>query len=53
MAIKGGVADAGSACDVVEARSGAVARESLLGHLKDAFSVALRVGARLAGRLRW
>ena len=53
VAIEGGVADAGSACDFVEARSGAIACENLLGHLKDALAVALRVGAGFAGRRGW
>ena len=53
MAIEGGVTDAGSACDVVEARSCAVAREDLLGYLKDTFAVALRIGAGFTGRRWW
>ncbi len=53
VAIEGGVADAGSACDVVEAGGCAVAGEDLLGYLKDALAVALRVGAGLAGGRGW
>jgi hypothetical protein len=53
VAIEGGVADAGSACDVVEARSSAIVGEDVLGYLKDALAVALRVGARSAGRRGW
>ncbi len=49
VAIEGGVADAGPACDVVEAGVGAIAGENLLGYLKDALAVALRVGAGFAG----
>jgi hypothetical protein len=45
--------DAGSACDVVEARGCAKVGEGLLGYLKDALSVALCVGAGSAGGLRW
>jgi len=52
VAIEGGVADAGSACDVVEARSRSIAGENLLGYVKNALAVALRVGAGLAGRRR-
>ena len=50
VTIEGGVADAGSAGDVVEARSCSIAGENLLGYLKDALAVALRVGAGFAGR---
>jgi hypothetical protein len=53
VAIEGGVADAGSACDVVEARSCSIAGENFLGYLKDALAVALRVGAGFAGRRGW
>jgi hypothetical protein len=53
VAIEGGVADAGSACDVVEARSCSIAGENFLGYLKDALAVALRVGAGFAGRRVW
>ena len=42
-----------SARDVIQARGGAVARENLLGYLKNALAVALRVGAGFAGRRRW
>jgi len=52
VAIQGGVADARSACDVVEARSCSIARENLFGYLKDALTVALRVGAGSSGGLR-
>jgi len=47
-----GIADARSACDVVEARSRSVAGENVFGHLKDALAVALRVSAGFAGRGR-
>ena len=53
VAIERGVADAGSASDVVKARGSAIAREDLLGYLKDALAVALRVGAGFACRRRW
>ena len=53
VAIEGGVADAGSAGDVVEARSCSIAGENLPGYLKDALAVARRVGAGLAGGLGW
>src|ERR1700678_2838616 len=53
VAIQGGVADARSACDVVEARSCSIARENLFGYLKDALTVALRVGAGFADRQAW
>ena len=53
VAIEGGVADAGSACDVVEARSRAIAGENLLGYLKDALAVAFRIGAGFTGTRRW
>ena len=53
VAIEGGVTDAGSACDVVKARSCAIAGKNFLGYLKDALAVALRVGARFAGRQGW
>jgi hypothetical protein len=51
MAIEGGVADAGPACDVVEAGSCSIAGENFLGYFKDAFAVASRVGAGFADRL--
>src|SRR5580658_10163370 len=50
VAIEGGVADAGSACDVVEARGCSVAGENFLSYLKNALAVALGVGAGFAGR---
>jgi hypothetical protein len=50
VAIKGGIADARSACDIVEARSGSIAGEDLLGYLKNALAVALRVSPGFAGR---
>jgi hypothetical protein len=53
VAIEGGVADAGPACDVVEARSCAIAAEDFLGYLKDAFTIALRVGAGFACWRGW
>jgi len=53
VAIEGGVADTGPACNVVEARRRAVAGENLFGHLKNALAIALRVGAGLAGRRGW
>jgi len=53
VAIEGGVADAGSACDVVETRSGSIAGEDILCYLKDAFAVALRVGAGFASSRGW
>ena len=52
VTIEGGVANAGSACDVIEARRSSIAGEDLLGHVKDALTVALRVGAGFAGRRR-
>jgi hypothetical protein len=53
MAIEGARANAGSACDVVEARSRAITGEDVLGYFKDAFAVARRVGAGFAGRRGW
>jgi hypothetical protein len=53
VAIECARADAGSACDVVEARGCAKAGEDLLGYLKDALTVPLRVGAGSSGGLRW
>lgn len=53
VAIERAGADAGSACDVVEARGCAHAGEDLLSYLKDALSVALRVGAGFSGGLRY
>ena len=53
VAVEGGVADAGSARDVVEARSCSIASENFSGNLKDALTVAGRVGARFAGGLGW
>jgi hypothetical protein len=53
VSIECGVTDAGSACDVVEARSCAIAGKNFLGYLKDALAVALRIGARFAGRRGW
>ena len=53
VAIEGGVADAGSACDVVEAGICSIAGENLLGYLKDALAVTLRIGAGFASRWGW
>lgn len=53
VAIEGGIADAGSACDIVEARSRSIAGENFLSYLKDALAVALRVGAGFAGWRGW
>jgi hypothetical protein len=53
VAIEGAGAKAGSAYDVVEARSGAVACKGLLGYFEDALAVAEGVGARLADGRGW
>jgi hypothetical protein len=53
VAVESGVAYAGSACDVVEACNCSIARESLLGDLKNAFAIALCVGTGFAGGLGW
>jgi hypothetical protein len=53
VAIEGGVSDARPARDVVEARGCSIARENFLGYLKNALTVALRVGAGFAGRRGW
>ena len=47
------VRDVGSVGDVVEARTRAIASENLLGYLKDALTVAFRVGAGFAGGRGW
>lgn len=53
MAIKGPRTNARVACNVVEAGGCAVARERLLGYLKDALAVALCIRTWLAGRRGW
>jgi hypothetical protein len=52
VAIERARADAGPACDVVEARRRANKGEDFLGYLKNAFTVALCIGAGFAGGLR-
>jgi hypothetical protein len=52
VAAEGAGADVGSACDVVEARSGAIAGEGFPGDLNDTLAVALGIGAGLAGGRR-
>src|ERR1700742_4080749 len=53
MAIESGVADTGSACDVVQNRRHAITGEGILGCLKDALAIVLRVNAGFTCRRRW
>jgi hypothetical protein len=53
MAIESGVANTGSACDVIQARRSAITGEGILGYLKDALAIAFRVRAGFTCRRRW
>src|SRR5580698_4853859 len=53
MAIESGVANTGSACDVVQTRRSAITGEGILGCLKDELAIALRVSAGFTCRQRW